>query len=96
MLPIFKFSENDFPSNYTCQGVNDIGEHTYELKLEMASTPKALRNIQVGEVSVQNAEITFQPDGSEGQIGIETVIVTLKAQNRPTKGMIKTIKIIEL
>ena len=56
----------------------------------MASTPKALRNIQVGEVSVQNAEITFQPDGSEGQIGIETVIVTLKAQNRPTKGMIKS------
>ena len=53
----------------------------------MASTPKALRNIQVGDVSVQNAEITFQPDSSEGQIGIETVIVTLKAQNRPTKGM---------
>ena len=62
----------------------------------MASTPKALRNIQVGDVSVQNAQITFQPDSSEGQIGIETVIVTLKAQNRPTKGMSKFIKIISI
>ena len=81
--------ESDFPSNYTCHGINDIGEQTYELKLEKAAVPKSLRNIEIVKRGITKTSIQFQRDYSEGQIDISDVIVTLEAKNRPVKGMFR-------
>ena len=58
----------------------------YELRLEKASLPKALKNIGISEKGITTTVVEYERDQSQGQIDIKDVIVTLEANNRPKRG----------